>query len=273
MKRSYADSRFGQIHARHVAPRDTSAPATLLCLHPAPYSGAYFETVMPMLAEKHTVIAPDYPGYGPHPKFGAQTRSLGNSAPKIADFAAAMLDFLDSSGIDGPVDLLGFHTGCLVAAEMVHIDAARCRRLVLCDIPYFTAAEQDAMRDKVTKPLPLGPDLQSLAGAWSFNVSARLGDVPLPRAFELFVDHLRAGSNDWFAFDAAFRYDCEARFATLEADVVCLATQSGLHAPTLAAAAKIPGAALVDVTEVSSAVFEAGADAIAARILAALEVE
>ena len=264
MIKDYADSRFGQVHLRRCDPTSESTALPLVCLHPAPYSGAYFESVMPKLAASRTVIAPDYPGYG-----GSEM----GTAPQlsIADYATAMLDALESAGIDGPVDVLGFHTGCLVAMEMAHTAAARCRRLVLCDIPYFTKDEQDALRAKVTKPLPLAPHLECLESAWKFNVTVRLDDMPLERAFALFVEQLRSATGDWHAFDAAFRYDCESRCAALDADVVCLATQSALHAPTLAAAERIPFAHLVDVTEVTSAVFEAGADAIGKRILTALD--
>ena len=95
--------------------------------------------------------------------------------------------------------------------------------------------------------------------------------VALPRAFELFAEHLRAGARDYFAFDAAFRYDCETRFAELDADVIVIATQSGLLDATRAAAKAIRGARLVEATEILTAVFEAGAEAISKRVLTILD--
>ena len=228
MKKLYADTRFGQVHARIAHAASPSGCAPLLCLHPAPSSGLYFTTVMPLLSRDRDVIAPDYPGYG------------GSDAlPKpvtIGDYAQAMLEFLDAAGVHEPVDVLGFHTGCLVAAEMAHAAPDKLHKLVLCDIPYFTTEQQDSFRAKMTQPMPVSAELESLAGPWAFNVSGRIDDVPLPRAFELFTEHLRAGTCDYFGFAAAFSYDCTARFSDLQADVSCLATQSGLHAPTEAAA-------------------------------------
>lgn len=263
MRKLYANTRCGQVHARllDAAGEETGAP--LVCLHPAPSSGLYFATAMPMLNSNRRVIAPDYPGYG-----GSDAPA---NPPSIADYARAILDFLDDAGVADPVDLLGFHTGCLVAAEMAHLEAKRVRRIVLCDVPYFTSDQQEAMRDKVTQPMPVSAELDSLAGPWAFNIASRINDVPLPRALELFAEHVRAGTRDYYAFAAAFSYDCVARFGSLPVDSVCLATQSGLHGPTEAAAEAIPGTSFVDVTEVRTAVFETGAEAISKRINEALE--
>ncbi|MDJ0709238.1 MAG: alpha/beta hydrolase [Woeseiaceae bacterium] len=262
MTKFYVNTGFGQVHCRVLHATRDAGNGPLICLHPAPSSGLYFTTAMPLLNAERHVVAPDYPGYG---------GSDAQAAPlSIVDYAAAMLELIDDAALETPVDVLGFHTGCLVAVEMVHSRPDAIRRLVLCDIPYFTAEQQAGFRDKMTQPMPVSPELESLAGPWAFNVGSRLNDVPLERAFELFAEHCRAGTRDWFAFDAAFSYDCAGRFATLGADVTCLATQSGLHAPTEAAAAATPGAKYVDVPEVTTAVFESGAEAITKRILEAL---
>ena len=258
MRKLYGNTRFGQVHARLQEPEGKAVNVPLVCLHPAPSSGLYFATAMPMLCDGRQVIAPDYPGYG--------GSDAPEEPPSIRDYANAMLDFLDSAGVQGPIDLLGFHTGCLVAAEMAHIDRGRVRRVVFCDIPYFTSEQQAAMREKVTQPMPVGADLDCLEGPWKFNVTSRIDDVSIDRAVALFAEHVRAGAKDWYGFGAAFSYDCVSRFSSLNADTVCLATQSGLHGPTEAAAKVIPDTSFVDVTEVTTAVFETGAEAIARRI-------
>jgi pimeloyl-ACP methyl ester carboxylesterase len=262
MKKLYSNTSYGQVHARIQEATGDASSAPLVCLHPAPSSGLYFKTAMPLLNDGRDVLAPDYPGYG-----GSDPL---DEPPAIGDYASAILEFLDSAGIDCPVDILGFHTGCLVAVEMAHLNLEAIRKIVLCDIPYFTAEQQDGMRDKVTQPMPLGAELQSLEGPWAFNVGSRIKDVAIDRAFELFAEHCRAGTRDWYGFGAAFSYDCVGRFSTLHADVTCLATQSGLHAPTVAAAAALPTAEFIDVPEVTTAVFEVGAEAIAKRIREAL---
>ncbi|MCH9695994.1 MAG: alpha/beta hydrolase [Gammaproteobacteria bacterium] len=262
-RRIYADTRYGQVHVRHLASNGATEHAPLLCLHPAPSSGLYFKTVMPLLNEGRLVIAPDYPGYGGSDELPDPV--------SIEDYAGAMQDALDSMAIPQPVDVLGFHTGCLVACEMALASPERVRHLVLCDVPFFTADQQDSLREKMTQAMPVSPELDSLQEPWQFNVTGRIDSVPLQRAFELFAEHLRAGSRDYFGFDAAFRFDCQTRFGRLHTKTTCLATQSALHGPTKLAADLIPNASFVDVPEVTTAVFEAGAGAIVSRITSALD--
>lgn len=263
IERQYADTSFGQVHVRSHYPIGDDNRPPLICLHPAPSSGLYFTTVQPMLARNRHVSAPDYPGYG-----GSDPQEKPLS---VAEYANAILETIAFLSFNQPVDLLGFHTGCLIAAEIAHSSTDWVRRVVMCDVPYFTADQQAALRDTMTQPMPVSTELESLRKPWDFNVAGRVDDVPLPRALELFAEHVRAGSRDWFAFDAAFRYDCAGRFSALAADVVCLGTQSGLLEPTKAAAAVIPDARFIDVPEVKSAVFESGAKDIAKRIHDALD--
>jgi len=258
----YAATMFGQVHARSLAADGPETGAPLLCLHPAPSSGLYFETVMPLLNHGRRVIAPDYPGYGGSDRI--------EQPPVIADYANAMLQLLEAAEIDGAVDILGFHTGCLVGTEIALISSPRVRRLVLCDVPYFEAEQREGLHRQMAQPPGITTDLESIAPAWRFDIESRVDAVPLPRAFELFAEHLRAGTRDFFGFAAAFSYDCEMRFSALEADAVLLATKSGLHEATAHAARAIAGATLTDVPEVTTAVFELGAVAIAKRINEAL---
>ena len=217
---------------------------------------------MPMLNDGRQVIAPDYPGYG-----GSDAL---DSPPGIEDYAGSMLELLDDLGIEQPVDVLGFHTGCLVGAEMALQRPDAIRRLLLCDVPYFAAEARAGLKKKMAVPMPVSPELTSIEGAWSFNVSGRVDDVPLERCIALLAEHLRAGSHDYFGFDAAFSYPCENKLPALTVETTVLATQSGLHDASVAAADIILGATLVDVTEVTSAVFEDRAEAICRRINAAL---
>jgi len=259
----YGATRFGQVHARHLDARGKKTQAPLICLHPAPSSGLYFTTVMPMLNSGRQVIAPDYPGYGGSDELATQ--------PSIADYAQATLELLENIGIDVPVDILGFHTGCLVAAEMVLLQPDSVRRLVLCDVPYFDAEQRRNLHQQMAQPMAISGELDSIAGPWRFNIDSRIDTVPLPRAFELFAEHLRAGSKDYFGFAAAFSYDCESRFAALDADVALLATQSALREATVTLAKAMDRASFTDVTEVTTSVFESGAAAIAKRINEALD--
>ena len=259
MKRAYADTSFGQIHLRRLAAREDRAPP-LVCLHPAPYSGLYFTTLAPKLNTGRAIVAPDYPGYGlsdPPP-----------GRPTIADYASAMLEAV---GGGGPCDLLGFHTGCLVAAEMALQNPAAIRKLIMVDIPFFPPAERPGLRDRMTRGIALTADLDCLAAAWEFSVAKRIDTVDLDRAYALFIEQARVAGRAGDAFHAAFTYAPEDRFPEIARPVAVIATQSGLLAGTREAAALIPGARLIERLDVTQAVMEAGADAIAEETEAFLD--
>ena len=142
---------------------------------------------------------------------------------------------------------------------------------MLCDVPYFSAEARKSLYDKMAVPMPISSELECLQGAWMFNVEGRVNDVPLPRTIELLAEQLRSVDRDYFGFAAAFTFPSEEKLAGISVDTTILATQSSLHGPSLAAAELIPDVTLVDVTEVTTAVFESGAEAISERINAALE--
>lgn len=259
MKRAYADTAFGQIHLRRLAAREERAPP-LVCLHPAPYSGLNFTTLAPKLNAGRTIIAPDYPGHG--------LSDAPTGRPTIADYAAAMLEAVSGAG---PCDLLGFHTGCLVAAEMALQDPAVVRRVILVDIPFFPPAERPGLRDRMGRGIALTADLDCLAAAWDFSVAKRLDTMGLDRAYALFIEHIRGGATAGDAFEAAFSYAPEDRFPEIARPVAVIATQSSLLAGTREAAAVIPGARLIERLDVTGGVLEAGADAIAEEAEAFLD--
>ena len=262
IRKTYLDTPRGQIHVRELAALGAETAPPLLCLHPSPYSGAYYETAMPLLNQERRVIAPDYPGYG-----GSYRLS---DPPSIEEYASAILDSVVAREEDTRIDLLGFHSGCLVGAEIGRRAPERIRHAVLIDVPYFDADIQQKFYPQVAQPLELTHDLECLNKAWDFNVAGREGVVPLPRALDMFVDNIRSGTHDYFCFHAAFTYDCVGRFAELAVPSTVIATTSSLKNATLAAAAAISGATLIEEPSIETSVFEQGAAAIAAHINRAL---
>ena len=258
----YLDTYAGQVHLREIAADGTESSPPLLCLHPAPYSGRYFTTVMPMLNTGRRVIAPDYPGYGNSYRL--------SEPPSIEDYAQAIIDSVLANE-DAELDLLGFHSGCLVAAEIALRAPQRVRHLLLVDIPWFDRETQAAFAGKVAKPMPLSFDAECLGKAWDFNVASRENIVPLERALELFVDQLSSGTRDYFCFHAAFSYDCVDRFARIDRPTTIIATQSPLQPATLAAAGAVPGATLIEEASITTSVFEQGAATIAKHIRSVLD--
>lgn len=210
------------------------------------------------------VCAPDCPGFG------------GSDAPgkmlSMEELASTILEALEAVRelAEGPLDLMGFHSGCLLAVEMARLEPARVRKLAIVDVPYFTAEEQQGRYSRSTAPVRYDGNLASLADAWEFSVVKRLDGMPFSRAFSNFVELLRAGERANWGYHATLTYDCASRFCAVQHETLVVATQYMLKEPTRRAAADIAGARFVEREDVTRAVMEEGAPAIAEEVLAFL---
>jgi len=259
LKRRYLKNKQEQIHIYEIEASEAERHYPILCLHPAPYSGLFFKAIMPMINQHRKVIAPDYPGYG--------GSSPIESPPSISDYAAAINNVLDQIGDYDQYELIGFHTGCLVANELCLLDPKKINHTIMIDIPYFSGDAQKRLYNQMSKPLDLTKDLESLKKAWDFNVKNRIGKTPMERSFELFIESLRPGIKDYFAFHAAFTYQCEEKFQSNSKHVNVLATRSGLLDATHAAAETLNKSEIRDIHDISSNVFEEGATIIAEHVM------
>ena len=246
---AYGDSHLGQIH--FAVSGDIATATPLLCLHPVPYSGAYFTTFAEELPAEIPVILADLPGYG---------RSSQLTEPTtIEDMAKAISDALGSFGHSGQVDTLGFHTGTLVAAEMAYRSPDKVRRLVFAGVPYFSEAVRLEKRPLVSQPNIFSEELTSLQGRWDFAVGRRAEGIPLARALDLFAITLVPGENDWFGFDAAFAYAPEAAFAGISQPAAFIVSPGGLEQPTRDAQAATPGSELIEMMHLGPGAFDVAA--------------
>ena len=257
IRKSYVDGPYGQIHLRSCG--ESKAP-DLLCLHPAPFSGLAFTQIMPHLAQDRRVIAPDYPGHGGSDPFRTDA--------EIYDYAAAMASVV---GGDEPVDLFGFHTGCLVGIEMSLVIPAKVGRLVLCDVPAFDRTTRAGLLISGAAPPGFSTDIESLAPAWERGITRRVASQGMARSFEMFVEQLRHGEVMNAGFRAGFSYPVEERFAEVAHRVTLIATQSALLDATRRAADLLPGATLVERLDISRAVLDEAAETTAAEVLRALD--
>jgi pimeloyl-ACP methyl ester carboxylesterase len=130
MKRGYADTPQGQIHYTTAGEGES-----LLLLHQTGSSRQYWK-LMPLVAERYRIFAPDNLG-------------SGNSDPlppnvQIADLAHSMVDFMDFLGIER-AHIFGFHTGNKIATEMAAAWPSRVDRLILCGQTHSIMAEHEAL--------------------------------------------------------------------------------------------------------------------------------
>src|SRR6202045_1798575 len=137
VRRGYFECRYGQLHVHNsIPPGGGFEEATpLLCLHDWPGSGRVFASFLVLSGRGRSAYAPDLPGFGESDPPG--------SAPAIADYAAAIGDFLESMHLR-QVDVLGQRAGALIATELAVTRPAQIGRMVMVSAPLLSEAERQA---------------------------------------------------------------------------------------------------------------------------------
>ena len=260
MKRQYVETAEGQVHLR-IAGEPTDKP-DLFCLHPAPFSGVAVETLMPLLAQDRRVIAPDLPGHG-----GSDPL---HKPPSIEAFATAMSGAIQAIS-SNPVDILGFHTGCLVACEVSLQRPAQVRRLLLCDVPAFDPAQ----RAKLLAPKRTSPayalELESISAEWKQTVVKRAGTEPASRSLAMFAEQFRQPEWRNSGFVAAFQYAIEYKLPQITHETAILASGSMLLDPTRRSHSFILTSKLIEFLDIKRSVLDEAASRTAGLILEEIE--
>jgi haloacetate dehalogenase len=207
-----------RIHYRRLG----QGPGMVL-LHGYPQTGHLWRKVMPALAERFTVVAPDLRGYGDsdRPATGYDKRSM----------AADIAEVIQAQGI-APVILVGHDRGARVAHRFALDHPALLTRLVLLDIAptydVFAATDQHSARARwhwffhqvpdLPEALTFGREeiyLRYLYRAWALNPAAIEEDAVQeyvrcfrqPGAMRAAFDDYRAGATIDLEQDAADRHE------------------------------------------------------------------
>ena len=217
-----------QVHYR----RGGSGPAVVL-LHASPLSAASLLPLARALAPRFTVIALDTPGYG-------LSDPLPPAAPRIADYADALVETLAALGLDRCA-VYGFHTGAVIGLDLAARYPERVAAAVLEGVLLSSDEERADLLAHYAHWFPPTWDGAHLVANWSRvrdmfvfwpwyrrEESARLA-VAMPSAAtinEAVLDLLRAGEGYPLGYRAAFAYDAAPVLAGLTAPVAIVADPS-----------------------------------------------
>lgn len=214
--RGYADTPVGQIH---FAECGDGAP--VLLLHQTPRSWDEYRELLPLLGAHHRAIAMDTLG------FGQSVPPREHSIEAYATGASALLDVLGLT----TVDVVGHHTGGVVAVELAARAPQRVRRLVLSSTPLVDQEARERRRHRPPIDLvEVQPDGKHLVALWerrrSFYPAGR------PDLLTRFVrDALRLDAAQLEAgHEAVSRYRMEERLPLISCPVLCLGATADPYA-------------------------------------------
>ena len=132
-KRGYAEGPYGLVHFNDT---QTGTGVPMVLLHQAPMSHRQFNSVYGLLSQRGIrAIGIDTPGFGmsdPTP-----------FVPQVADWASSVIAVLDHLKIPR-ADMVGHHTGSLIATEVSLQFPKRVRKVVLNGPFPVTETEREA---------------------------------------------------------------------------------------------------------------------------------
>jgi len=260
IKRQYVDCRYGQMHMQVAQPADAAKADQnpLMCLHPSPASGKYYLDLIRIMGSDRIAMAADTPGYGESDRPA--------DIPPMEGYSGAFADALENLGYGKngkKVDLLGYHTGCVIAVDLAIRRPDLVRKLCLVAVPYYDSAERRAKLVAGIERFSYGEEPDHVVEMWNGTVKKRAKGVSLEQAVDIFLERMKPGDKEWWAYTAVFSYDGPARFPLITQPTALLNPHGVLYKETLAAAPVIPGAVLVDIPELDHGVFSVGSHIIA----------
>jgi pimeloyl-ACP methyl ester carboxylesterase len=214
--RGYVEGKWGLMHYRL---RGEGAP--LLLLHQTPWTSLQYTNATPFLADGRQVIALDTPGYG--------TSDAPPAPPSIQDYADSIPGFLDGLDMDR-VDVLGHHTGALIAGAFAARHPERVDRLILHGAPVYDADER---ADRLGKPhFDQTPKLDGSHLLDYWNLLQRvIGPNAHPEGIHTGVlSFYLNGSEEWYGHTAAFKYDFAADIPSLQGPALIVSNTADMLA-------------------------------------------
>lgn len=267
IRRGYTACRFGHLHYRTAGPDDetiasgiSAGQPAIVLLHQNPSSSFEYEPLIRSLATTHRVYAFDTPGHG---------MSDAPPAPAgMAGYAAAFSDALDALGLE-TVDLYGFHTGTLLAAELAILRPEKVRRTVMTGIPMYDAPTR-ARKLAEAKAFPAPDDdgkviLGLLQRLWTYVVTSRDSRVPLAKAVLNFADKAAVLDRSTWAYKGVWGWDF-ARLSLVPCPVLVLQPAEDLRAVSLKAAQVIPNAVVRELPDLDRDIFDIAPEILAHEI-------
>lgn len=260
-KRGYAEGPYGQVHFRDTG---TGLPL-VLCPQAPQTSKQYANVYAPLHRRGIRAIGVDTPGFG--------ESDPTDFVPSVEDWAAAIPAVLDHLGI-ARADVLGHHTGGMVATEVALQSPERVRRLIINGpLPLNDAERRDGLAwvDEQERRLVFAADGSHLQSAFAVRYGM-YGPGADPKTITRYVvEQFQGYAPFWTGHHAAFIYDHAAALGKIEHPTLILTnTGDQIYENAKTARALRPDFAYTELTgggiDIVDQMPEAWADAVAAFV-------
>ncbi len=218
MRRAFADTPLGQIHYAEFGEGEP-----VLFLHETPRSWDQFREVLPIVGARRRAIAMDTVGFG-------DSCDPREDVATIEAYAEGALLLLDALGLER-VDLVGHHTGGVVAIEVAAAAPERVDTLVLSSTPLV---DRDFREAHAGKPLGVDEAERSESGDHLAQLwNQRLPHYPPgnPELLDRYlIDVIKAEQHATGGHAAVAAYEMEPRLAELRSEVHLIIGGADFHA-------------------------------------------
>lgn len=133
--------RWRKVPLLHIAVDEGEGPVVIL-IHGIASSSTTFKSLIPLLTNKHRVIAMDLLGFGESP-------TPENADYTITEHVAAIARTIESIGLRAPFVLVGHSMGSLIAARYASHNPIKVSRLVMVSPPIYVSPS--AIADPIQK--------------------------------------------------------------------------------------------------------------------------
>jgi pimeloyl-ACP methyl ester carboxylesterase len=259
--RTYLPGRWGQIHVR-IASGPLKAPP-LLMLHQTPKSGWIWEPLFEPLCRARMLIAPDTPGYG--------ASDAPSEPAAIEDYAGEMLALMDrlaKVGVIAPgsFDVIGYHTGSVVAAALGVAAADRIRRLILVSLAAYPEKERAEKIAGLPDVPRLAADGSHLTAMWRLIDSLTDPRATIEWKQASLAENLRAGAGMYNGYRAVYGFDLISALRALTQPVLVLNPEDDLYEVTACSAKLPPRGTVVELPGAGHGLFDIERERVASLV-------
>ena len=249
IKRSFVDGLYGQVHIRVSTPPSGAAQKTpLLLLHPTPYSSQFYLPFIEDIGKDRVVIAVDTPGYGDSDRPVAP--------PSMQDYARNALKVLEELNVSEPIDIIGYHTGTLIAVEMSILKPSSTNKMILAGTPVYPAERLPGLYEKYAKPDVLKKDGSHIMSKWNFATQTIEVGMSLEAAQDHFSDYMKALPESTQAYYSVFSYPGYKRLPLITQPALFVSINGSLKEETKDAQKATPGSELIYLDHVTTGLFD-----------------